>query len=266
MSNELIKVPFREGEILAVKDERGEWVVIRPLCEQLGLDPRAQQRRIERSAWGPQGAAIMAVPSAGGEQQTFVLHRKRIAMWLATLEVKRVKEPARPYLAQLQEEAADVLDAYFSSKAPAPAVPEPTDSMDLVIQQSAQIVAVARRLQEQDRRIASVETKVLQIEAAQAEATAEMLTVERAEGHAPGLTTRAKVVRLHRAYCVAKPADFQEAWNWLYTELKYRHNFDAKIRAKNRKCKALDVIEQDGMMEVFFVLASDLLVVREAAA
>ncbi len=77
------------------------------------------------------------------------------------------------------------------------------------------------------------------------------------------MTTRAKVVRLHRAYCIAQKANYQDTWNWLYTELKYRHNFDAKVRAKNRKCSPLDVIEQDGMMQVFFVLASDLLVIRE---
>lgn len=122
MSTELVHVPFHGGEILAVKSGGSEFVVIKPLCVDLGIDVQAQQRRIERSAWGRQGTAMMAVPSAGGVQQTFCLNRKRIAMWLATLDTDRVRPEVRPRLELLQNEAADVLDAYFSGKAHAPQV------------------------------------------------------------------------------------------------------------------------------------------------
>jgi len=113
-STSLVKVPFDEGEILCIQNGNGEHVVLKPLCERLGIDAQAQQRRIMRATWGRKGAAIMAVPSAGGVQQTFCLHRKRLAMWLATLDANRTRVEVRPYLEALQERAADVLDAYFS--------------------------------------------------------------------------------------------------------------------------------------------------------
>ena len=116
--NALIHVPFHQGEILAVKDGRGEFVVLKPLCEQLGLDPRGQQQRVQRAAWGGDAVACVlhATGSDGKTYEMFCLHRKRLAMWLATLSIKATREEVRPYLVRLQNEAADVLDAYFETK------------------------------------------------------------------------------------------------------------------------------------------------------
>lgn len=115
-SNELVHVPFDDGEILCVRsDEDGEFVVIKPLCERIGVDARGQQQRIQRASWGKSCACIMHVQLPGDVQrrEVFVLSRKRIAMWLATIDTNRVNEEVRPYLEALQERAADVLDAYF---------------------------------------------------------------------------------------------------------------------------------------------------------
>lgn len=116
--NELVKVPFDDGEILCVTNQAGEHVVIKPMCEQMGLDSQAQQRRLQRTAWGRTCTAIMAVQLPGDQQrrEVFCLHRKRVAMWLATLDTRRVRPEVRPFLEALQERAADVLDAYFSGR------------------------------------------------------------------------------------------------------------------------------------------------------
>ncbi len=45
------------------------------------------------------------------------LPRNRVGMWLVTLDASRVRPEVRPRLTLLQNEAADVLDAYFSAKA-----------------------------------------------------------------------------------------------------------------------------------------------------
>ena len=42
MSTELVHVPFHGGEILAVKSEQGEFAVIKPLCESIGIDANGQ--------------------------------------------------------------------------------------------------------------------------------------------------------------------------------------------------------------------------------
>lgn len=264
--SELIKVPFHEGEILAVKDERGEWVVIRPLCEQLGIDMQAQRRRIQRAPWGgDEGLAMMATPSAGGEQQSVCLHRKRVAMWLATIEVSRVKEEVRPYLAKLQKEAADVLDAYFTGKGAAQQQAQRPGSVDGLLESTRLLLASVEAMAAQEKRLAVVEQHIERIEAQRAVATSEMFATERADEKPAEVTPRMKVVRLHRAFCTATGADFRDTWNWLYREFRDRYHFDAKVRAENRKCSTLDVIEQEGLMGALYVLASDLFVARGVA-
>lgn len=266
MSSELVKVPFHEGEILAVKDDRGEWVVVKPLCDGIGMDTSGQVQRMKRQTWAEGWTCIMPVqlPGDGQTREVFCLHRKRIAMWLATLDVKRVKEEVRPHLARLQKEAADVLDAYFTKKA-APAPEPPRTSAGSLVENVRLLLTAVEALAEQDRRIGTVETKLAEIEAARAEASVEMTTAERAEGKPADVTTRMKVVRLHRAYCVAKGANYQETWRWLYREFRDRYHFDAQTRAANRKgVSALDIIEQEGLMDALYVLASDLLIAPKA--
>ena len=52
MSNELAKVPFEGGEILCFRDKGEDYVVIKPLCEQIGVDVEGQRKRILTQAWG----------------------------------------------------------------------------------------------------------------------------------------------------------------------------------------------------------------------
>jgi hypothetical protein len=115
MTSELVRVPFHQGEILAVKDERGEHVVLAPLCDSLSINTQAQVRRIRREAWGKGRVAKMAIrlPGDDRDRQFWALDRRRMAMWAATISINAVREEVRPYLALIQNEAADVLDAYF---------------------------------------------------------------------------------------------------------------------------------------------------------
>ncbi len=113
---ERLELPFHGGEILAVKSEQGEFAVIKPLCESIGIDANGQVQRLKRQGWA-QGACMMHVPTAGGAQEMFCLPRNRVGMWLVTLDASRVRPEVRPRLTLLQNEAADVLDAYFSAKA-----------------------------------------------------------------------------------------------------------------------------------------------------
>jgi hypothetical protein len=107
----LIHVPFHDDQVQAVQQDRDVWCVVKRLCENLGLDVQAQQRRLQRQPWA--GTAIMAVPSPGGLQPTFCLHLKSLAMWLATIEASRVKPEIRPKLIAYQKDCADVLYRRF---------------------------------------------------------------------------------------------------------------------------------------------------------
>ena len=79
MSTELVHVPFYGGEILALKSEHGEHVVLKPLCESLGIDEEAQRKRMLRAAWARGCTSLMEVvlPGSQGARRVFTLNRKR---------------------------------------------------------------------------------------------------------------------------------------------------------------------------------------------
>lgn len=108
-------VPFRGDEMLAVDMDGQHYVAIKPICGRLGLDWSAQFRKLKARSetWG---VAILAIPSAGGEQETVCLPVNRLAMWLTSIHANKVKPEFRDALVRYQAEAADVLDRHFRLK------------------------------------------------------------------------------------------------------------------------------------------------------
>lgn len=119
IKSELVKIG--SVNIEALRAQGSGWVVIRPLCESLRLDPSAQRKRISGAAWAT-AAVIAAVGSDGKPRDMQCLRSDCVAMFLATIEPRRIKDPAiRSALEQLQREAAQALDIWFRGAA-APAI------------------------------------------------------------------------------------------------------------------------------------------------
>jgi hypothetical protein len=117
MSNELIRVSFYDDELLVNEHDGKPWVLLTPVCEALGLDPQAQRRRIDRSAWSRGRVAVMATHSPRGEQQSVCLDLDIIPMWLATISTHRISDPiVRAKLERYQREAADALRRHFMQR------------------------------------------------------------------------------------------------------------------------------------------------------
>lgn len=118
----------------------GGHVVLKPMCRALGLDARAQQRRIQRQAWA--GAAMMAAPDARGcIQEHFCLHVTSVHMWLATIDANRVKPEVHEKLVRYQREAAQVLAAHFMGTRPAASSPDLAVLAEMLRAQGAQLAA-----------------------------------------------------------------------------------------------------------------------------
>lgn len=111
-TTKLVPVPFHGDTIMAIETPAGRFVALKPICERLGLDFSAQFRRINREPerWG---VAVMAIPSGRGVQETVSIPLNRVAAFLFTVTVSRVKPEIRDALALYQAEAADVLDRHF---------------------------------------------------------------------------------------------------------------------------------------------------------
>lgn len=118
----LAKVPFHGDTLEATGD--GEWAVVKRLCENLGVDVESQRKKLKGEAW-PVTAMITATAADGKNYDTFCIHRRSLAMWLATIKPSKVRPEIREKLLAYQREAADVLAAHFSGRSialPDPAV------------------------------------------------------------------------------------------------------------------------------------------------
>lgn len=115
MTAELVRVPVPGApDLMAAEFDGNQWAALKPMCETLGIDYSAQLKRLKGRSWA--GMGVIAMPSAGGIQQTTVIDRASIPMWLATIDERRVSPDARPKLIAYQREAATALDAYFNKR------------------------------------------------------------------------------------------------------------------------------------------------------
>lgn len=163
-STELVSVPFRGDAILAVNDDQGGVrVVIKRICESLGVDFSSQLTKLKGHHWA--GVAIITTPdSRGCEQRHSVIPLDRLPMWLATIDVRKVAESLREKLMAYQVEAVEVLSRhFFGAKEVAPV-------KDPVLAQLESLCEVRRLQLEHDSRLVAVESNVTAIQAVAASA------------------------------------------------------------------------------------------------
>jgi hypothetical protein len=113
MGNEIQLIQFHEDQIEAIRDGGGKaYVVIRRICENLGVDVAGQLRNLKVSHW----ACVDEMSIQIGDQlrQVAVLPLDQLPMWLVRINVRKVAVDIRPKLKLYQLEARDVLAAHFA--------------------------------------------------------------------------------------------------------------------------------------------------------
>lgn len=113
MNNQLVTIPVpgTSNPIMAVQKDGTEWASITHVCDALGIDSKSQRRKIQGKSWAC--GVMMTLQVAGQNREVFMVDRRTLTMWLATIDTNRVSEAARPVLEAYQLEAANALDAYF---------------------------------------------------------------------------------------------------------------------------------------------------------
>ncbi|MGP5048996.1 phage antirepressor N-terminal domain-containing protein [Glutamicibacter ardleyensis] len=113
MSTSIVQIPFHSTSINAVMHEGKPFVSLRHMCESLGIDIESQRKKLNNKAW----ATAVLITATGSDGKTYpmtMIDRRTMTMWLATIDVNRIKEESRELLINFQNEAADVLDQHFS--------------------------------------------------------------------------------------------------------------------------------------------------------
>ncbi len=106
-------VNFRNDTLFAVERDDGVFVAIKPICDSLGIDWKAQKNRIERTTALAKGRVITTLPSVGGPQETVCLRLDLINGWLFGIDASRVKPECRDIVIAYQEECHTVLFRHF---------------------------------------------------------------------------------------------------------------------------------------------------------
>jgi hypothetical protein len=175
-----------------VVDVDGEplvYVPLLPICEYLGLDWSAQNRRVRRDEILNDESVILMLAAADGRtREMMCLPLDLLNGWLFGLNVSRVKEELRPRLLQYQRECYRVLADHFAARPMAR-----TATSSGLVQVREMGLAIVRMAEEQmafearlgdtetvvgehDRRIAILEERVLSDEARITEAQASQIS------------------------------------------------------------------------------------------
>lgn len=147
--SQLTTVCFDGDTLQAVNEQGRVWVVVKRVCEALGVTEERQARKLKEKAWAC--TALMAAhDTSGREQQLFCLDLDSLPMWLANIEPRRVAEHVRPKLIRYQCECAKVLRDHFFGRRQA----ESARSVDpeLLAQLMTLILEQGRRFEEYFRR------------------------------------------------------------------------------------------------------------------
>lgn len=121
-------ITFYGKPLRVVRLPNGEpGVVLNELCENMGLERRAQLRRIHRKRAIEVGLASVRIDTPGGPQVVSALTLKVTPAWLFGIDADRARPEMRPEIERYQAECVDVLYQWAATprlEAPANLVPE----------------------------------------------------------------------------------------------------------------------------------------------
>jgi hypothetical protein len=140
-------VEFHGDELIAIQQPDGTiFVLLAKVCENLGLARWPQTRRIQNHAVLNEGLATLTVETAGGPQTLLCLRLNLLPLWLAGVQVSRVKKELQDKLVRYQTEAAEVLWRAFRSQILVEELPANRESA-LAIGQLEQIIEQSKAMQ-----------------------------------------------------------------------------------------------------------------------
>lgn len=114
----IITVDFRNDTLFAVERDDGVFVALKPIVQSMGLDWKAQHRRVSDDAVLREGMVTMTMPSVGGVQETTCIRLELVNGWLFTIDESRVKdEETRQRVLTYKRECYAVLFQHFHGKA-----------------------------------------------------------------------------------------------------------------------------------------------------
>lgn len=118
-------VKFNNQQVPVFFHNEKPYVVMKPICENIGLDWRSQLKRIKRNQVLNQGVVMMTTPSVKGDQDSVALPLGMLNGWLMGVDANKVKPEIKDTLVKYQLECYDVLYQHF--------MPKPQKQIDMTL-------------------------------------------------------------------------------------------------------------------------------------
>jgi hypothetical protein len=261
----------------ALRDSGKGWLVVRPVCDFLGLPFENQRKRLARSHWA--STAILEAEGADGRRcEMFCLEHSKVAMWLVTIDSRKVKDPTvRARLEALQELASDALDRWFRGAGSIlPAAPAPSSSTALDA-----FEAMVKAMREQDRRTSKLEQDTAALAVTQAnqgielrelvevrKRSAELLTEDVLPRlpQLPGISLRTKAFKRVKYGAELSGRTVHAAFTLVYNRFQDEWHIDLRQRAENRHMSVIEYCESAGLLEKLLAVVEKYLVEPALAA
>ncbi len=109
-------VKFNNQQVPVFFHNEKPYVVMKPICENIGLDWRSQLKRIKRNQVLNQGVVMMTTPSVKGDQDSVALPLGMLNGWLMGVDANKVRPEIKDTLIKYQLECYDVLYQHFMPK------------------------------------------------------------------------------------------------------------------------------------------------------
>lgn len=110
-------VPFHEHSLLTISEGGTAYVAMRSVCEQMGLDWKAQYNRIQRDEVLSSTVVMTTMVAADGKPREVVtLPLDMLNGWLFGIDASRVKPELKEMVLRYQRECYRVLADYWQGK------------------------------------------------------------------------------------------------------------------------------------------------------
>lgn len=241
--------------IEALRSGARGWVLLKPLCEQLGLDFSAQRKRLERQPW----AVVAMMAMTGADRKTYEMYcldASKVGMWLATIETKRIKDAqVKTAIGELQVKASEVINGWLRSEPTPPAALVPArfsggdseeDKLVAVIETQLQIARSNQRLKAE---LAQVGARLSLVENKQRQAADEIIPVSPSQPELPAISKRKLITEHVNRYAAAMNMSQHETWRLLYYHVNRRLSISVYSYKLGPKETKLDRLESLGLLD-----------------
>lgn len=110
-------VDFHGQPLVVITDDAQHLVAMKPVCEGIGLDWKAQYNRLKRDEVLNSVVVMMAITASDGKNyQSVCLPLDYLNGWLFGIDVNRCREEIRPALIHYKRECYAALAAYWQEK------------------------------------------------------------------------------------------------------------------------------------------------------